>query len=73
MKPILELVILALTTRLRGALFLSYKTLTHFIVYYSSHFPLTIFIVVSQGFEPRLTEPKSAVLPLYYETIKPNK
>lgn len=32
MKPISELVILALTTRLRGALFLSYKTLTHFII-----------------------------------------
>lgn len=32
MKPISELVILALTARLRGALFLSYKTLTHFII-----------------------------------------
>ena len=33
MKPISELVILALATRLRGALFLSYKTLTHFIIF----------------------------------------
>ena len=33
MKPISELVILALAARLRGALFLSYKTLTHFIIF----------------------------------------
>jgi hypothetical protein len=26
--------------------------------------------VVSRGFEPRLPEPKSGVLPLHYETIK---
>ena len=39
------------------------------------HYRWTMYliIVVSQGFEPQLTEPKSAVLPLYYETIKPNK
>ena len=29
---------------------------------------MTFFIVVSQGFEPRTTEPKSAVLPLHHET-----
>jgi len=38
MKPISELVILALATRLRGAPFLSYKTLAHFIIGYLSDF-----------------------------------